>query len=100
VQPKAVAHPTDAKLMHRAREKLIALAKKHGVALRQSYQRYAHAKQFKRARRELRRLRTILGRVMRDVARKIKGKADLREVFVKPLWRAERGKRPVRQPLA
>jgi len=101
VQPKAVAFPTDAKLMHRAREKLAALAKKHGVALRQSYQRvgkyaliayqrYAHAKQFKRARRELRRLRTILGRVMRDVARKISGKASLRDVFVKPLWLAER----------
>jgi hypothetical protein len=39
VQPKAVAHPTDAKLMHRAREKLVALARKQGVALRQSYQR-------------------------------------------------------------
>jgi IS5 family transposase len=43
VQPKAVAHPTDAKLMHRAREKLAALAKKHGVALRQSYQRVGTA---------------------------------------------------------
>ena len=65
VQPKAVAFPTDAKLMHRARERLVRLAKKHGVALRQSYarvgkqaliahQRYAHAKQFKRANRALR----------------------------------------------
>ena len=39
VQPKAVAFPTDAKLMHRARERLIRLAKKTGVSLRQSYQR-------------------------------------------------------------
>lgn len=65
VQEKAVAFPTDAKLMHRARERLVRLAKKHGVSLRQSYarvgklalvkqQRYAHAKQFKRARRSLR----------------------------------------------
>ena len=64
VQPKAAAFPTDAKLMHRARERLIRLAKKHGVTLRQSYerlgkraliahQRYAHAKQFKRANRVL-----------------------------------------------
>jgi len=56
VQEKAVAFPTDAKLMHRARERLGKLAHKHGVALRQSYarvgkfalikhQRYAHAKQ-------------------------------------------------------
>ena len=32
VQPKAVAFPTDAKLMHRARERLVRLAKKHGVS--------------------------------------------------------------------
>ena len=56
VQPKAVAFPTDARLMHRARERLVRLAKKTGVSLRQSYervgkraliahQRYAHARQ-------------------------------------------------------
>ena len=78
VQPKAVAFPTDAKLMHRARERLVRLAKKHGVALRQSYarvgkhaliahQRYAHAKQFKRANRALKTIRTYLGRVIRDI---------------------------------
>ena len=39
VQPKAVAFPTDAKLMHRARERLVRLVKKHGVVLRQSYSR-------------------------------------------------------------
>ena len=32
VQPKAVAFPTDAKLMHRARERLVRLAKKTGVS--------------------------------------------------------------------
>jgi IS5 family transposase len=96
VQPKAVAFPTDAKLMHRARERLVRLAKKHGVALRQSYervgkyalikhQRYAHAKQFKRANRALRTLRTYLGRVTRDIMRKIKGKAELESVFALPL---------------
>ena len=62
VQEKAITFPTDAKLMHRARERLVKLAKKHGIVLRQSYarvgkvalikhQRYAHAKQFKRANR-------------------------------------------------
>ena len=54
VQPKAVMFPTDAKLVHRARERLVGLARKHGLRLRQSYarvgklalikhQRYAHA---------------------------------------------------------
>ena len=84
VQPKAVAFPTDARLLHRAREWLVKLARKHGVTLRQSYkrvgkralighQRHAHAKQFKRANRALRKLRTWLGRVIRDVTRKLAG---------------------------
>ena len=65
VQEKAITFPTDAKLMHKARERLVRLAKAKGVALRQSYarvgkialiqpQRYAHAKQFRRANRALR----------------------------------------------
>ena len=67
VQEKAITFPTEAKLKNRAREKLVKLAKKHGLKLRQGYprvgklalmkhQRYAHAKHFKRARREERRL--------------------------------------------
>jgi IS5 family transposase len=31
VQEKAIAFPTDARLMHRARERLVRLAEKHGV---------------------------------------------------------------------
>ncbi len=96
VRPKAVAFPTDAKLMHRARERLVRLAKKHGVVLRQPYervgkyaliahQRYAHAKQFKRANRALRTLRTYLGRTARDIVRKIKRDAALRSVFAELL---------------
>ena len=96
VQPKVVAFPTDAKLMHRARELLVRLAKKHGVTLRQSYvrvgkralmayQRYAHAKQFKRANRSLRSVRTFLGRVLRDIVRKTRGDAALRKIFAKSL---------------
>ena len=96
VQPKAVAFPTDAKLMHRARERLVRLALKHGVRLRQSYvrvgkralmayQRYAHAKQFKRANRALRSVRTYLGRVFRDIVRKTRHDADLRRIFAEPL---------------
>jgi IS5 family transposase len=88
VQPKNVMFPTDAKLLNRAREILVRLAKRSGIKLRQSYarvgksaliqhQRYAHAKQFKRANRALRKLRTYLGRVIRDIARKIEGSVDL-----------------------
>ena len=96
VQPKAVTFPTDAKLLHRARERLVRLAHKQGVALRQSYvrvgkfalirhQRYAHAKQFKRANRALRTLRTYLGRVIRDIGRKIGDDTGLKEIFAQPL---------------
>ena len=88
VQPKNVMFPTEARLVNRAREILVRLAARHGIKLRQSYarvgklaliqhQRYAHAKQFKRANRALRKLRTYLGRVIRDIARKIEGNVDL-----------------------
>jgi transposase, IS5 family len=92
VQPKAVAHPTDARLMHRAIVKLVALAKRHSVSLRQSYLRvakraaimvgrYTHAHQFKRARRALKFLRTRLGRVIRDIGRQIDGNPELHSRF-------------------
>ncbi|BDA82685.1 IS5 family transposase [Aureimonas sp. SA4125] len=101
VQPKAVAHPTDARLMHRARERLVRLAKTLGLDLRQSYarlgkialirqQRYAHAKQFKRAGKALRTLRTYLGRVIRDIVRKAKGDAELEAATAQELMLARR----------
>jgi len=70
VQPKAIGFPTNAKLLHRARERLVRLAKRHAVPLRQSYvrignavlirhQRYTYARQFTRANRALRSLRSL-----------------------------------------
>ena len=52
--------------------------------------RYAHAKQFKRMRRELKRLKTYLGRVFRDVCRKIDGHVDLVVHFSQLLGLIER----------
>ena len=99
VQPKAITFPTDAKLLHAAIKGLNRLARRHRVQLRQSYLRiakraammagrYAHAKQFNRHRRQLRLLRTRLGRIIRDIRRNIGGKADLEAVFEWPLTRA------------
>lgn len=99
-QPKNVTFPTDAKLLHAAIKGLNRLAKKHAVELRQSYLRlakraammagrYAHAKQFKRHHRELRFLRIRLGRLVRDIRRKIMGKADLETAFATALGRAD-----------
>jgi transposase, IS5 family len=99
VQPKATTFPTDAKLVHAAIRGLNRLARKHGLRLRQSYLRlakraammagrYAHAKQFKRHRRQLRSLRTWLGRLIRDIRRNITGQDKLEAAFEQPLWRA------------
>jgi IS5 family transposase len=82
VQEKAIAHPTDSRLLEVAREKIARLAQRAGLRLKQTHQRegkalrrrasgYAHAKQFKRLKRVLRRQRTILGALLRDVQRKM-----------------------------
>ena len=99
VQPKNITFPTDAKLVHAAIKGLNRLARRHGVSLRQSYLRlakraammagrYAHAKQFNRHQRELRFLRTRLGRLVRDIRRKVRGRDDLEAAFQEPLSRA------------
>ena len=102
VQEKAVAHPTDTRLLLKALETLVALARKNGVKLRQTYARTAkwsarkagnlfHRGRMKAGMRELKWLRTRLGRVMRDVERKLGGLNDarLQAVFAEPLARAE-----------
>lgn len=84
VQPKAVTHPTDSKLLHRGIEILARLARRHRVALRQSYVRVAkwaqreaarlmHSGHPRQAERQVRRLRTWLGRLVRDITRKLAG---------------------------
>jgi len=101
VQPKNITFPTDAKLMNRAREKLVKLANKLRVKLRQSYarvgkfelikhQRYAHARQFNRANRALRKLKTYLSRIIRDIARKIEGNPWLETNFARLMSLARR----------
>jgi IS5 family transposase len=81
VQEKAIAYPTDARLYHKMRVSLVRQAQKMGIPLRQSYRfvgkralfkqaRYAHARQMKRAARMTRKLKTYLGRVVRDIERK------------------------------
>jgi IS5 family transposase len=99
VQPKAITFPTDAKLLHAAINGLNRLARKCELRLRQSYlriakraammaSRYAHAKQFKRHHRQLRLLRSRLGRIIRDIRRKIEGRPELEAAFEAPLARA------------
>jgi IS5 family transposase len=81
VQEKAVSFPTDARLYYKMREALVSYARKHHIDLRQNYRRlsrqslikqsrYAHAKQYKRASKQTKQLKTYLGRVYRDIQRK------------------------------
>ena len=81
VQHKAIAHPTDSRLLETARVKLVEAAKDAGIDLKQTFAkegrelnrkagRYAHARQYKRMRRAIKRQRTIVGRLQREVQRK------------------------------
>ena len=101
VQPKAITHPTDAKLYLKALQALVRQAKRHGLKLRQAHTRlaqraavqvgrYAHARQMRRMRRELKRLKTYLGRVYRDVARNVAGDDSLFAPFAGLLGLTER----------
>jgi IS5 family transposase len=92
VQTKAVAHPTDSHLLMRGIEWLNRLAKKHGIKLRQSFLRVAsqarrdvsrliHGRGHKQAMRWVRKLRTWLGRLDRDIGRKIAGDEELEAAF-------------------
>lgn len=101
VQEKAITFPTDSKLLNRSRERLVKLCRRNAIKLRQTYarkgpqavlkaSRYAHAKQMKRLRRQVRTLRTYLGRVVRDIERQIVDEPDLQAVFAAELAMARR----------
>ena len=102
VQEKAVAFPTDSKLLDDVRRQLVKLAQANGIRLRQNYNRtakhyrikiarYAHAKQYRRMRRELGKLRSRVGRVVRDIERKLQGRDEASQaVFSATLASAHR----------
>jgi IS5 family transposase len=92
VQTKAVAYPTDSHLLLRGIEWLNRLAKRHGIKLRQSFLRIArrargdvarllHGGRHSQAMRRVRKMRTWLGRLDRDIGRKIAGDATLENIF-------------------
>ena len=98
VETKAIRFPTDARLYHRCRERLVKMARREGVAIKQSYRhvgkklllgssRYAHARQMKRARACTRKLKTQLGRVTREIERQV---TEPSEKLVKLLETAHR----------
>lgn len=101
VQEKNITYPTDAKLLNRVRAALVTQCDYAGVVLRQRYpkvakrlvmmaSRYFHARQTKRARACVKKLRTLVGRIIRDIERKIEGRLDLIEYFKTSLALARR----------
>lgn len=104
VQVKAVAYPTDSRLLEAARRALVKSAKALGIELKQTFQRegkhlrwkagrYGHARQFRRLARVARRQRTIVGRLLREIERKAEAidmTAEQFERFTELLARCER----------
>ena len=82
VQEKNIAYPSETNLLYRAMRNLVGLAKGHDIELRQTYtrvskgrkimaHRYAAALQYNRGGREIKKLKTLLGRVIRHIERKV-----------------------------
>jgi IS5 family transposase len=101
VQEKAVTYPTDAKLYQRGREQLVKLAKQRGLTLRQSYtrlgkyalfkaNRYFAAQQMKRGKKHVKKLKTYLGCVYRDIQRQLEHRIELKPVFAQVLQLVKR----------
>lgn len=102
VQEKAIAHPTDSRLLEVARIKLVLCAKRAGIDLKQTFQKegktlrfraggYAHAKQFKRLQKVVRRQRTIVGILIREIQRKMAlVSVELQQMLTMWLERAQR----------
>ena len=99
VMEKNIAHPTDARLYKKARRQLVALAVEGGIDPRQNYNRlapplamqvgrYAHAKQFRRMRKALKKLTCYAGRVLRDIRRQLPDipEGAFRERVLDKLW--------------
>jgi len=101
VQEKAVIFPTDARLYYKMREKLVRLAERSQIKLRQSYRRvarralimvgrYGRVRRKKLLLRETRRLKSYLRKVTADVMRKIGENQGLQTIFFETLMDAVR----------
>lgn len=84
VQEKNITYPTDSKLHRKIIKKCVAIAEKENIELRQSYtrtlkklsvdQRFRnHPKNYKKARKADRKVKTIAGRLVRELERKLPG---------------------------
>ena len=102
VQEKNIAFPTDSKFYNQMRLKLVSMARELNITLRQTYGkecrylmpkigRYGHAKQYKRMRKAVKKVKGSFGRVLRDLERQAKaqgkGLTDKQHALLKQAWR-------------
>lgn len=101
VQEKAIKFPTDTQLCHKAREELVKSARHYGVDLRQTYvrkskhalflaNRYMAARQMRKGRAMIKKVRNYLGRVMRDIERAYAKTPTLQSAFEAELAKAKK----------
>ena len=78
VMPKAIAHPTDARLIHRSLKRITAEASKAGITLKRTYdriarwsfkeyQRLVHGRRFRKAQKPLNKLKRYLAKVLKEL---------------------------------
>ncbi|MGH2639781.1 MAG: transposase, partial [Rhabdochlamydiaceae bacterium] len=76
--PKAIAHPTDARLIQRSLERITRAAKKAQIPLKRSYQRVSrwvlkeyqrlmHGKKFRKAQKPLNKLKRFLSKILMEL---------------------------------
>lgn len=92
VMPKNITHPSDSKLYEKGCELLIKMAKDHNLILRQNYNcvrkkslflyfQFLRSRKIRKAQKEKKKLKTYLGRIFRDVKRKITSNSLLEKKF-------------------
>lgn len=108
VQEKNITYPTDAKLHKKIVDKCVSIAKKEGLELRRSYSRTTkklvratyngtHPKRRKKANSAKRQLKTIAGRLVRELGRKLTTEKYEKElsVFTRVLSQTKNSKNKV-----
>lgn len=109
VQEKNITYPTDSKLQKKIIDKCVKIAKEEGLVLRRSYKRTSkqlvrdtyngtHVKRRKKANAAKRKLKTIAGRLVRELERKLPSDSVKRmdlEVFKKVLSQTQKSKNKI-----
>jgi len=109
VQEKNITYPTDSKLQKKIIDKCVKTAKEEGLFLRRSYKRTSkqlvrdtyngtHVKRRKKANAAKRKLKTIAGRLVRELERKLPSSSIKRrdlEIFKKVLSQTTKSKNKI-----